>query len=89
MDLLPTINNIADLRTAADIIEEKTELVTFLGFCKPGTTSESEAGWSILKIIQSGTVKPITTRFLWAEGFCFYNLSWTDRNLFNYQFKKF
>lgn len=80
---------IADIRSAADIIEEKDEKVTYLGFCKPGTLSETEENWSILKIEQSGVAKPVLTTFKWAKGFCSYNLKWSERLSYNYTFKNF
>ena len=81
--------NISDLRAAADIIEEVSDTKTYLGFCSPGTTSESDATWSILKIEHSGTVKPIITTFKWATGLCFFNLKFSERGNYEYKFKNF
>ena len=58
--------NIADLRASADIIEEVSDTLTYIGFCAPGTQNTSEAKFSILKIEQSGTVQPILSTFKWG-----------------------
>lgn len=81
--------NIADIRAAADIIEEATDNVTYLGFCDANTPATSSPKWSILKIEQSGIVKPILTTFKWATGLCSYNLVWDNRADYEYTFKKF
>lgn len=81
--------NIADIRSAADLIEEKTELITYLGFCHPGTTSESEPRWSILKIEQSGVAKPVLTSFKWAQGLAAYSHKWSERHNYDYKFRNF
>lgn len=81
--------NISDLRAAADSIEEKTELVTYLGFCKPGTVAETDPTWSIMRIEQSGAVKPIKTTFKWAEGLCCFSHKFSDRLIYTYKFKNF
>jgi hypothetical protein len=77
------------IRASADIVGEKDDLTTYLGFCAPGTTGTNQPAWSILKIVQSGTVQPIVTRFLWAGGLCAYNFKWDDRATLDYQFKNF
>jgi len=89
--MLPKIDytNITDLRGAADIIEEKDELTTYLGFCTAGTPDTAAASWSILKIVQSGNAYPKETRFLWANGLCSFNKAWTGRAGYDYIFKKF
>ena len=91
MYLTPTADhtNIADLRATADICEEYNDTTTYLGFCKPGTTDEAAAAWSILKITQSGIVQPITTRFQWAAGLCAFNLAWSLRATYTYKYKNF
>lgn len=77
------------LRGSADLVEEVNNLVTYLGFCKPGTTSEAAAEWSILKISQSSTVQPILTSFTWAEGRASFDLIWNNRAAYTYKFKNF
>ena len=94
MNLTPKADhiNISDLRAAADIIFEKTELITFLGFCKPGKVgdiAETDKTWSILKIEQSGTVKPIITTFKWAEGIAAFSHQFSERETYTYKFKNF
>lgn len=83
---------IADLRANADIIEEKTDNVTYLGFCKPGTEGtiaqkKAMPIWSIMKIESSGIVKPITTTFLWPRGLVSFCDVWNDRDALDYQLK--
>jgi hypothetical protein len=90
--------NIAELRAAADTITEMAGgLVTYLGFFKASETNpvtdpvaaKAAPCWSILKIEQSGLVKPIDTDFLWANGLCLFNLVWNNKEGYNYTFKKF
>ena len=81
--------NLADLRASADIVEEYSDKITYLGFCKPGTTSLADEKWSILKIEQFGIVQPFTTTFQWAKGLCAFHLKWTDRYTHPYEYKKF
>lgn len=89
--MIPKANSsdIDRLRASADIIEEVDGLTTYLGFCKPGTTQTSDPVWSIMKITVSGNEYPIETTFLWANGYCSYNLAWDYRYGYNYAFKKF
>lgn len=81
--------NLADLRATADIVEETTDNVTYLGFCKPGTVATNEPNFSILKIEQSGVVQPITTTFKWADGLCLFNKQWSAKLTYDYKFKIF
>jgi hypothetical protein len=81
--------NIADIRSAADIVEEFSDKITYLGFCSPGTTEVDQPNWSILKIEQFGTVQPFTTHFKWATGLCSFNLKFSERLILPYSFKKF
>ena len=83
------VSNIADLRATADIVEEKDELTTYLGFCQPNTESETDSTWSIMKIVQSGTAKPVITKFQWADGLCSFTHNWSLRLTYDYKFKKF
>jgi len=82
-------NQIANLKGSADIIEEVDDLVTYLGFCQKGTTSENSLTWSIMKIEASGTTNPIVSTFKWAKGLCSYNLQWSERAGYDYSYKKF
>lgn len=77
------------IKAAADVIEEVDELITYLGFCAPGTTATNVPAWSILKIEQSGAVLPILTTQKWATGLCAYNLIWDNRAAYQYTFKNF
>jgi len=89
--MIPASNsfNIDRLKASADIIEEVSALVTYLGFSRPGTTDEAAPEWSILKVEATAEDYPIVTRFKWAGGFCLYNLQWSERLTYDYQFKKF
>lgn len=78
-------NNLADLRSTADIIDEVSAAVTYLGFCETGTTTTAESKWSILKIEKVGTI----TTMKWAEGLCFFNLVWDSRAGYEYLFRNF
>lgn len=80
---------IADIRGAADIIDEVDELTTYMGFCFPGTTGTDEPKWSIMKIVQSGIETPVITTFKWAGGTCSYNHIWDNRAALEYSFKNF
>lgn len=82
--------NIDKLRASADIIEELAGgLVTYMGFCQPGTLLTSESSWSIMKTVQSADVLPIVTTFTWAQGMCAYNFVWDSRAGYDYAFKNF
>jgi len=82
--------NIDKIRASADIIEELAGgLVTYLGFCRPGTLLTSESTWSIMIITQSSDVLPIITVFNWAGGSCAYNLVWDNRAGYDFAFKNF
>jgi hypothetical protein len=81
--------NLSDLRAAADIVEEYSDKVTYLGFCAPGTEHTESPAWSLLKIEQFGTVQPFTTTFQWATGLCSFNLKWSERYNYQYKFKQF
>lgn len=78
-------NNIAALRQSADIIDEISDTVTYLGFCKPGTTDEGSETWSIMKIEEVGTI----TSFKWANGNAMFQLQFSQRLGYNYSFQNF
>jgi len=80
--------NIDKIRSSADIIEEVDGSVTYLGLCMPGTIGTHEPKWSIMRIVEAGTLPTLTT-FTWADGSCAYNLIWDDRETYNYLFKTF
>ena len=77
------------IKAAADLIEEVDEFTTYLGFCLSGTTLDTEAKWSIMKIVQNGSAYPILTSMLWADGLCCFNLQFSARAGYIYSFKKF
>ena len=81
--------NIDKIRASADIIEEVSGLVTYLGLCQPGTVGTDEPKWSIMKITQSGDSFPLLTTFQWAGGSCAYNYTWDGRADYVYGFKTF
>ena len=85
-----TSDKIAQLKQAADVIEETADGIIYLGFCKPGTISEASAGWSIMQIRESNQgATPNRTTFLWAKGQCSFDLVFDDYNTFDYKFKSF
>jgi hypothetical protein len=86
---MPRNNQIDILRASADIIEEVDGLVTYMGYCAPGTLATSEPKFSIMKIVQSGTTYPTLYTFTWANGSCAQNLVWDNRAGYSYQFKNF
>jgi hypothetical protein len=77
------------IRASADVIYEKDANTTYLGFCDTGTLLESEAKWSIMRIVTTADVAPAFTRFTWANGQCNYNLVFDDCETYDYYFKKF
>ena len=81
--------NIDKIRSSADLIEEVSGTLTYMGICKPGTVGTDEEKWSIMKIVQSGEAFPILTTFQWAGGSCAYNYKWDDRAGYAYGFKTF
>ncbi|MEI6062309.1 MAG: hypothetical protein WCR72_16520 [Bacteroidota bacterium] len=85
----PFTGNIDQFKASADIIEEVSDTVVYFGFCEPGTTDTAHPNWAIMKIIVSGTVQPITTQFLWADGQSNCNLKWDDRATLTYSYRKF
>ena len=82
------------LKANADIIEEVTALITYIGMIKPqtpGTDADKQAApvWTIAKIEQSapdGTY-PNTTTVKFADGIAAFNKVWNDRAGYNYTFK--
>lgn len=78
-------NNIAALRQSTDIIDEISDTVTYLGFCKPGTSDEDSETWSIMKIEEVGNI----TSFKWAKGKAMFDLQWSQRLTYSYSFQNF
>jgi hypothetical protein len=82
------------IKASADIIEEVSALVSYIGFCQPGTAGPNEEKkalpiWSIMKIVQSvpdGTY-PNETEMNFAGGIMGYNLTWNGRSGYDYKFK--
>lgn len=81
-------HNIDKIRASADIIEEVDGLITYMGFCTPHTVGTDQTQWSIMKIVESGSL-PKTTSFTWAAGMCAYHLIWDNRADYEYKFKIF
>lgn len=81
--------NIDKIRASADIIEEVDGLITYMGFCEPGTVGTDGPKWSIMRIVQSGSEFPILSTFTWAQGSCAYNLVWDLRSTYAFGFKTF
>ena len=83
-----------DLKGNADIIEEVSALVAYIGIIKPGTSGAdpekaAAAVWTIIKVEQSapdGTYPNITT-VKYADGMAIFNKTWNFRGSYNYIFK--
>lgn len=96
MDLLPKSGqmNLDQLKANADLIEDVSELVSYIGIIKPrtiGTTDQKKAApiWTIIKVVQSapeGTF-PNTTEILYANGNASFCNIWNDRATLNYIYK--
>jgi hypothetical protein len=81
------------LRKSASYIIEYG-LITYLGFCEPGTAALTDDKWSILRIVESSKIPgtdlvPQTTEMKWAEGMASYNLKMSDHETYNYKFPIF
>jgi hypothetical protein len=79
-------------KSAAYIIEY--ELVTYLGFCEPGTALLTDYKWSILRITESSKIPgtdavPVTTEFKWAQGSAAFNLQFSEHLTYDYKFQTF
>jgi len=81
--------NIDKIRASADMIEEVDGLITYMGFCQPGTVGTDGPKWSIMRIVQSGSEFPILSAFTWAQASCAYNLVWDLRATYAYGYKNF
>jgi len=81
--------NIDKIRASADMIEEVDGLITYMGFCQPGTVGTDGPKWSIMRIVQSGSEFPILSAFTWAQASCAYNLIWDLRAIYAYGYKNF
>lgn len=78
-------SNYHDLRAAADAIDEVTENLTYIGLCAPGCDSPDRSVWSICRIQKTGNI----TYIMWAQGQCAFNLQFSERENYEYTFKKF
>lgn len=96
MNLLPKSgqSNLDDLKANADIIEEVSALVTYIGIVQPNTTGDNTAKqaaaiWTIIKVTQSAAdgVYPNVTTICYADGIAAFNKVWDDRATYNYIFK--
>lgn len=74
-----TINGIAP-----SYIEQISDTLTYIGFCKPGTKADDDSKWCIKKVEQIGTV----TKTTFAEGSTSFNLQWSERAGYSYAFRK-
>jgi len=68
---------------APTLVEQASETVTYIGFCRPGTNADSEDRWCIKKIEQVGTLTVAT----YAEGSTNFNLKWSERVRYTYKFR--
>lgn len=89
---IPSVNSIqiGQLKQSVDAILEKSDKITYLGFCTPGTTGTDQEGWSILKIEETfpGAVDNVIA-YKWANGQCYFDLIFDDCETYDYSFKSF
>jgi hypothetical protein len=85
---------LSNLKANADIIEEVSALITYVGIIKPGTTGTDEqkaaaAVWSIIKIVQAAAdgTYPNITSVKYADGMAVFNKIWNNRATYDYIFK--
>lgn len=84
------------LKAQADIVDEVTELITYLGYFNPildlsDAEKESTACCAVIMITQTapdGTY-PNKTKTAFAEGHFMYDQIWNNRATLNYKYKKF
>lgn len=98
MNLLPRADQytLNDLKGIADIIEEASSLVTYIGIVKPqteGTDEQKKAAaiWTIIKVEQSAEdgIYPNVTTILFPDGIASFSKVWNDRATYDYTFKVF
>ena len=79
------------LKQMADVIYEADEKTTYLGFKKPGEyqVDENEEKWAIMKIVSDelpGTY-PRETKFYFANGALGFDLQWTEKLTYVYEYR--
>ena len=86
-------STLAALRQAADIIEEVSEYVTYIGIlapATPGTDNEKQAAaaWMIVKVEQAAAegVFPNVTTATYAENAPLFNKIWNNRATYSYKY---
>ena len=85
------ITSVDQLKASADVIEQVSDTVTYLGFRNPipGDVMPDWDSpiWSIMKIEQSGNVYPILTTFTWMNGSMNFDQKWSERGNYQYYFR--
>lgn len=73
----------------ADIVEEASATVTYLGYAAKGNPATSASSWAVCKVTQSGSSYPITTTIQWSNASFNKDQIWDDRTSLTYQYKNF
>ncbi len=81
---------VAILLQKADIVEEVSDLVTYLGFCNPGENGVTSGDfWAICKVEMNQAAYPRTTTIKWVNGQQTRNQVWDDRATLSYLQRRF
>ena len=80
-------SNIEVLLEKADIIEQASALVMYLGFCVRQTTVTSTASWAICKIEKDSATVPYIQTVKWVNGSRMKIFIWDSRAGYTYQFR--
>ena len=89
------ISTLPRLRQSADIIEEASALITYIGIIEPGTpagTDETKLDadvWMIIKVEQSAAegIYPNVTTIKFAEAATSFSKVWNNRATYDYKFR--
>lgn len=73
------------LKGTADIIDEVSDELTYLGFFMPANANEATATASVCRIQKTATI----TRIMWANGNFMFNNIWNNRASLTYTYKNF
>lgn len=75
---------IAKNSDSPSMVEELPESgVTYIGYCRPGTTALTQERWIIKRV---RTMPGNITEIMYADGSRQYNKAWTERGNYTYKF---
>ncbi|MEI6574803.1 MAG: hypothetical protein WCO63_01340 [Bacteroidota bacterium] len=83
--VIASFSNYPDIRASADVVDEVSDSLMYMGIAGPGTTSVEDPTWSVCRVQKAGSILTIT----WADGQCLFNKAFADRADLNYTFRKF